>query len=118
MDKNTSILKYQYDVLASVKAIDLHISSKREYAAYINNLTVQRAIEKGLEIIGEAINKILTIEPGISISYARLIVDMRNKIIHSYDSVNNDVVWKVIIKDIPVLEKEVILLITKYSSPK
>jgi uncharacterized protein with HEPN domain len=116
MDKNTSILKYLYDVLASVKAIDIHLSSKRNYSEYISNLTVQRAIERELEIIGEAINKLLSIEQAISISYARLIVDMRNKIIHSYDSINNDVIWKVGIKDIPVLEQEINILITQYSS--
>jgi len=41
------------------------------------------------------------------ISYSRQIVDLRNKIIHSYDNVNNIVIWKIIIKDIPVLQKEV-----------
>jgi uncharacterized protein with HEPN domain len=79
---------------------------------------VQRAVERELEIIGEAINKLLAVEPAISISYARLIVDMRNKIIHSYDSINNDVIWKVVIKDIPVLEQEINILITQYSSQK
>ena len=61
MDKNISILKYLYDVLASVKAIDIHLSSKRNYSDYIGNLTVQRAIERELKIIGEAINKLLII---------------------------------------------------------
>lgn len=116
MDKNISILKYLYDVKSSVKALDIHLSSKRVYTDFINNITVQRAVERELEIIGEAVNKILLLEPQVSISYARLMVDMRNKIIHSYDSINNDVVWKVLIKDIPVLEQEVDALINKYSS--
>lgn len=111
MDKNTSILKYLYDVLASVKAIDFHLSSKRNYSDYIGNLTVQRAMERELGIIGEAINKLLSIEPAISVSYARLIADMSNKIIPSYDSINNDVIWKVIVKNIPVLEQEINALI-------
>nr|WP_262708846.1 DUF86 domain-containing protein [Pedobacter changchengzhani] len=34
-------------------------------------------------------------------------VDLRNKIIHAYDNVNDIVIWKIIIKDIPVLQKEV-----------
>ncbi|WP_225871300.1 HepT-like ribonuclease domain-containing protein [Pedobacter cryotolerans] len=34
-------------------------------------------------------------------------VDLRNKIIHSYDNVNDIVIWKIIIKDIPVLQKEI-----------
>lgn len=41
------------------------------------------------------------------ISYSRQIIDLRNRIIHSYENVNDIVIWKIIIKDIPVLQKEV-----------
>ena len=71
------------------------------------NKTKRRAVERELEIIGEAINKLLKINSQMMISYSRQIVDLRNKIIHSYDNVNNIVIWKIIIKDIPVLQKEV-----------
>ena len=64
-------------------------------------------MERELEIIGEAINKLLKINPQLTISYSRQIVDLRNKIIHAYDNVNDIVIWKIIIKDIPVLQKEV-----------
>lgn len=60
-----------------------------------------------MEIIGEAVNNLLKFNPDISISYARLIVDLRNKVIHAYDNVNDVIIWKVIMKDIPVLESEV-----------
>lgn len=64
-------------------------------------------MERELEIIGEAVSNLLKINPDISISYARLIVDLRNKIIHAYDNVNDIIIWKVVMKDIPVLQKEV-----------
>lgn len=65
------------------------------------------AVERELEIIGEAVSNLLKIDPDISISYARLVVDLRNKVIHAYDNVNDVIIWKVIMKDIPVLESEV-----------
>jgi uncharacterized protein with HEPN domain len=116
MDKDLQILKYLFDVESSINAIDFHLSHKREYKIYIENLTIQRAVERELEIIREAINKLLKIESTIEISYARLIIDLRNKIIHSYDNINNDVIWKIINKDIPVLKDEIIFLTDKFSS--
>jgi uncharacterized protein with HEPN domain len=116
MDKEIQILKYLFDVDSSINAIDFHLSNKRDYTLYIENLTVQRAVERELEIIGEAINKLLKVDTTIEISYARLIIDLRNKIIHSYDNINNDVIWKIIIKDLPVLKDEIIFLINQFSS--
>lgn len=116
MDKEIQILKYLFDVDSSINAIDFHLNHQREYFVYIENLTVQRAVERELEIIGEAINKLLKLDNTLEISYARLIIDLRNKIIHSYDSINNDVIWKIIMKDLPVLKDEISILINQFSS--
>lgn len=116
MDKEIQILKYLFDVNSSINAIDVHLGLKLDYTMYIENLTIQRAVERELEIIGEAINKLLKVDGAIEISYARLIIDLRNKIIHSYDNINNDVIWKIIIKDLPVLKNEITFLINKFSS--
>ena len=51
-------------------------------------------------------NKILKIYPEISISYARVIVDLRNRVIHAYDSVDDIIIWKIIMKDLPQLYLE------------
>jgi uncharacterized protein with HEPN domain len=45
--------------------------------------------------------------------YSRQIVDLRNKVIHAYDSVNHMVIWNVIINHIPTLKLEVELLMGK-----
>jgi len=64
-----------------------------------------------LEIIGEATNNLLKLNPDFPLSHARLIVDLRNRVIHSYDSVDEIIIWKIVMKDIPVLLKEVKLLL-------
>lgn len=76
------------DIIESIGSIDEHLENKRLFAEYIANKTKRRAVERELEIIGEAVNKLLKINPSISISYARMIVDLRNKVIHAYDNVN------------------------------
>lgn len=95
------------DIKISIESIYEHLENNFAFEIYKANKTKRRAVERELEIIGEAINKLLKINPDIIISYSRQIVDLRNKIIHSYDNVNDMVIWKIIIKDIPVLQKEI-----------
>ena len=45
--------------------------------------------------------------PDIKITDSRKIVDTRNRIIHSYDNITEDIIWLIVIKHLPVLKKEV-----------
>ena len=56
-------------------------------------------------------SRILKIDPNIKITYARIIVDLRNLVIHAYDNINNAMLWKIIVKDIPILQEEVDILL-------
>jgi uncharacterized protein with HEPN domain len=72
----------------------------------------KRALERCIEIIGEAVNRILQIEPGDQISSARQIISARNFIIHEYEKVSDEVLWSIAKKHIPLLKKEIEILIT------
>ena len=61
-------------------------------------MILQRAIERDLEIIGEAVKKILETEPSIKITAAKKIIGLRNIISHAYDSVEPEMVWLIIQK--------------------
>ncbi|MBI5913981.1 MAG: DUF86 domain-containing protein [Bacteroidetes bacterium] len=95
------------DILTCIRDIDIHLGGKRDFNEYLQNKTMRRAVERELEIIGEAVGKLLKVNPSIPISYARLVVDLRNKVIHAYDSINNTIIWKIVNIDVPVLDKEV-----------
>ena len=71
------------------------------------DLKTKRAIERNIEIIGEAVNRILKVKPEFQLTNTRKIVDTRNRISHGYDSVSEDIVWSIIVRDIPNLEKEI-----------
>lgn len=60
-----------------------------------------------LSIIGEATNRILKVNPEVTISNARQIVSTRNYIIHGYDSLRPEMIWAIIINDLPNLKEEV-----------
>ena len=67
----------------------------------------KRVLERNIEIMGEAVNRILLLVPDISISSARRIVDARNFIIHEYEKVSDEVLWAIAVRHIPLLKVEV-----------
>ena len=95
--------KLLVDIIDSINSIDEYLEGRRIFEEYTANKTKRRAVEREIEIIGEAISKLLKIDPTIPISYARIIVDLRNKVIHAYDSVDDILIWKIVNKDIPLL---------------
>lgn len=95
------------DIEQAALNIDTHLEGRRIWEEFANNITKRRAIERELEIIGEATSKLLKTDPDISLSSARKIVNLRNRVIHAYDNVDETIIWKVVVKDIPVLLNEV-----------
>lgn len=58
-------------------------------------------------IIGEAMNRVLKLKSDIAISNARKIVNTRNYVIHGYDSLRKEILWAIVIRDLPILKEEV-----------
>lgn len=79
----------------------------KDFILYQNDIRTKRAIERNIEIIGEAMNRILNKDMSIEFSNARKIVDTRNRIIHGYDTVSDDIIWSIVIKHIPILQTEI-----------
>jgi uncharacterized protein with HEPN domain len=104
---NNRVKKLLYDILTSIENIDSYIGDEKIFELYDNNPMLQDAVERNIEIIGEAMSKILTINTDINISNSRRIVDARNKIIHGYDEIDNAQVWGIIINHLPKLKLEV-----------
>jgi uncharacterized protein with HEPN domain len=65
---------------------------------YRKDNLLRSGVERQLEILGEALNRALTEEPGLEtkIPEARRIVGIRNRIIHGYDSVDDEILWEVV----------------------
>jgi uncharacterized protein with HEPN domain len=95
------------DIELSVREIYEFLPDPRSYILFQKDLKTRKAVERNIEIIGEAMKRIIETEPEILISDSRKIVDTRNRIIHGYDSVSADVIWLIVTRYLPVLEKEV-----------
>ncbi len=95
------------DIEQAILEINSFIPEVKNFKDFQKDLKTKRAVERNIEIIGEAVTRILKAEPNIKISDTRKIVDTRNRIIHGYDSVSEDILWGIIIRSLPTLDKEV-----------
>ena len=95
------------DIDRSIMEIYEFLPDKRDFYEFQQDLKTRKAVERNIEIIGEALNRILKLQPNIMIKDSRKIVDTRNRIIHCYDSVTEDVLWLIIVKYLPILREEV-----------
>lgn len=99
--------KYLDDILYAIELIETFVSGISSFAEYENDKKTSSAVERQLGIIGEAVNKFDKINQEEPLENTSQIIGLRNRIIHAYDSVNNEVIWVVIKKYLPVLKNEV-----------
>ena len=101
------IQKYLYDILSSINSINDYLGEDRDFNKYKADKLLRRGVERELEIIGEAIGRILKIDPVIQIEKAQKIVDLRNWVIHGYDKIDDIIIWGIISKQLPLLKSQV-----------
>jgi len=97
-----------YDILNAINEIDSFFADQpKEFDAYKNDIRTRRAVERNIEIIGEAANRILQKDDTIALSNSRKMVDTRNWIIHGYDTVSDEVIWGIVDQYLPILKTEI-----------
>lgn len=104
-----------YDINNSIVEIESYFNRiPKQFARFESDSLLRRAIERNIEIIGEAVSQLIKVEPCIAISDTRKIINARNRIIHGYRSVDNETVWNIVIKHLPVLKVEICALLDGY----
>ncbi|WOC51432.1 hypothetical protein BPO_0785 [Bergeyella porcorum] len=102
------VKKWLYDIQSAIVEIESYFNDyPKDFFIFQQNIMMKRAVERNLEIIGEATNRILKIDNSIHISNARNIVGLRNQIIHAYDSIQDEIIWGIIVRNIPHLKQEI-----------
>jgi uncharacterized protein with HEPN domain len=105
---DNEIKSWLFDIASAITEIDSFFEDGQKiFANFQKDVKTKRAVERNLEIIGEAMKRILEKDNNFKLKNARRIVDTRNRIIHGYDSVSDDVIWGIIINHLPKLEVEV-----------
>lgn len=105
---DNEIKVWLYDILNAINEIEHFLSGDANtFTYYQSDLKTRRAVERNIEIIGEAMNRILQRDQNTPITSARKIVDLRNRIIHGYDSVSDQTVWSIIQNHMPGLKMQI-----------
>lgn len=105
---DNDIKTWLYDILQSINEIDSYYDKKpRVFEEYVSDIKTKRAIERDLEIIGEAANRILKKDKNFRLDNVEKIIGTRNRIIHGYDKISDDLVWSIVINHLPKLKDEV-----------
>ena len=102
------IEKHLIDVLNAINEVESFFADRPKlFQEFQNDMLRQRAVERNIEIMGEAINRILKANPEFQLTNAKAIINTRNRVIHGYDSVTTEFLWSLIMKHIPALKNDV-----------
>ncbi len=98
--------KYLFDILQSINYIfDHHLYHISNFAEYESNITAQRAVEREIEIMGEAAYHLQTL--GLRLSASDTLINKRNIILHQYDATKHLTVWRFLQEEVKHLRAEV-----------
>lgn len=98
--------KYLTDILKAARLIEEFTIGVDSYSMYEKDLKTQSAVERQLGIIGECVNKVERLEPGLAINHAEKIAGLRNRVIHAYDSIDSAIIWAILKNHLPKLKSE------------
>lgn len=104
---------YLWDMLQASREVESMIED-HDLIAFLDNIILVRALERGIEIIGEAARRISSsyMEQHPEIPW-RQIIGQRNLLAHEYGQINHEMLYKTAVDDIP----ELILKIEKLLPP-
>lgn len=95
------------DILQAIVEIDIFVGDTTDYDAFVEDLKTRKAVERNIEIVGEAMRRLVAHDASIKITNYRAIIDTRNRISHAYDQVSEDILWTIVVRDLPLLRVEV-----------
>ncbi len=95
---------YIVDFLQSIEEIEA-FTEDMDFEDFVSDRKTVNAVIRSLEVMGEAVKNL---PPEIRDKYRevpwRYIAGMRDKLIHEYHGVDLEIVWEVIVEEIPPLK--------------
>lgn len=101
------IRSWLLDIDQSIDEIFEFIGERKDFFHYQKDLKTKKAVERNIEIIGEAVGRILKVDPSFQIENARNIIGTRNRITHSYDMISDEIIWTIVTRELPNLKSQV-----------
>lgn len=106
------------DALAACERI-LQFTAERPFGDFISDEYFQSAIYWQLAVLGEAFSIAEQVEPDIKEAFPeiRKIVGLRNRIIHGYDEIEDQIIWDTIQHDVPTLRRHLEVMLRDVTPP-
>ncbi|MGY0195089.1 HepT-like ribonuclease domain-containing protein [Leptothrix sp. BB-4] len=103
-----------FDALQAIRAAR-QFTQDMALDGYLRDLLVRSAVERQLEILGEACTRLQREDAELvaTIPGARLAIGLRNRIIHGYDTVDDVTVFDTVRHDLPDLESRLAEVLAK-----
>lgn len=91
------VAKRLIDALEATRRIQA-FTAGQTFADFSSSDLVRSAVERQFGIVGEALGKAMAVEPALELQNPglRRIVGLRNRLIHGYDSVDDEIVWDIV----------------------
>ena len=102
------VKKLVYDLDQAIDLI-INFTAGKGWADYQGDVLLRSAVERQFEIIGEALNRLKKVDPGLlaRISDYGRIIGFRNVLAHGYDIISDDIVWDIVESKLPGLRQEI-----------
>ena len=100
------------DIVAAGEALESFVEGK-SFGDYEASLLLRSAVERQLQIVGEALNQFLIHAPQFEFRFSnrRQIKGFCNVLVHEYGVVDNGVVWGILEQHLPVVLSEARVLL-------
>src|SRR6267154_2610581 len=95
------------DIAYSIQLIETFTKGIKSFDQYSKDLKTKGAVERHLGIIGEALNKYLKESTLNDFKNATQIISLRNRLIHSYDNVDDSIIWSIVTRHLRPLKEEI-----------
>ena len=115
--KQLDIRKYLFDINEACELL-FQFTAGETFSDYSADPMLRSAVERQFEIIGEALAQLLRLDPSLrsKISNTGRIIAFRNRLIHGYASVADEVVWGILEANLPSLRNEVASLMKELNT--
>ena len=96
-----------FDARQAVLGI-LEFTNGKTIQDYKSDLMLRCATERQFEIVGEALARIRAVDPAMldHVTEFHRIIGFRNVLIHGYDAIDHDAVWRIVTEELPTLRQE------------
>ena len=109
---------FLWDIRQAASEI-LSFTSRKTESDYTADAMLRAAVERKLEIIGEAVRQYIQYFPESAneVTQSGKIIALRNRLIHGYASVSDTLIWEIVKNDIPVLHEQANALLSAEDKP-